>query len=69
VVVVPGAERVTGGPYRVVSHPNYVAVVAEGAALPLVRSGWITALAFSVLNAVLLRTRIKVENDALTRLT
>jgi methyltransferase len=69
VVVVPGAMRVTGGPYRFLSHPNYVAVVAEGAALPLVHTAWITALAFVVLNAALLRKRIKVENAALASLT
>jgi methyltransferase len=69
VVVVPGATRVADGPYRYVSHPNYVAVVAEGAALPMVHTAWITALAFSVLNAALLRTRIKVENAALASLT
>lgn len=69
VVVVPGATRVGTGPYRFVSHPNYVAVVAEGAALPLVRTAWVSALVFSVLNAILLRTRIKVENAALTSLT
>jgi methyltransferase len=69
VVVVPGARRVTGGPYRVVPHPNYVAVAAEGVALPLVHTAWITALVFSVLNAALLRTRIRVENRALASLT
>ncbi|MCV7298311.1 isoprenylcysteine carboxyl methyltransferase family protein [Mycobacterium barrassiae] len=69
VVVVPGAERVTSGPYRVVPHPNYVAVVAEGAALPLVHSGWLTTMVFSVLNALLLRRRIRVENAALESLT
>ncbi len=35
--------RVTGGPYRFLPHPNYVAVVLEGIALPLVHSAWITA--------------------------
>jgi methyltransferase len=69
VIVVPGAQRVTGGPYRFVSHPNYVAVVAEVVALPMVHTAWITAVGFSVLNAAVLRTRIKVENDALARLT
>ena len=68
VVVVPGAARVTDGPYRFFSHPNYVAVVVEGAALPLVHTAWITALVFAALNALLLRTRIKVENTALARL-
>lgn len=69
VVVVPGAARVTGGPYRFFSHPNYVAVVSEGIALPLVHSGWITAVVFTALNAMLLRTRIRTENAALASLT
>lgn len=69
VVVVPGASRVTGGPYRVVPHPNYVAVVSEGIALPLVHTAWITALVFTVLNAALLVRRIGTENDALAGLT
>ncbi|BBX06192.1 isoprenylcysteine carboxyl methyltransferase family protein [Mycolicibacterium aichiense] len=69
VVVIPGATRVDGGPYRFFSHPNYVAVVAEGIALPLVHTGWITALVFTVLNAALLRTRIRTENAALASLS
>jgi methyltransferase len=66
VVVVPGLPLVARGPYRWLSHPNYVAVVAEGVALPLVGSAWVTAIAFTVLNAVLLRVRITTENAALT---
>ena len=69
VVVVPGAPRIVGGPYRLVPHPNYVAVILEGAALPLVGCAWITAGVFSVANALLLRTRIQVENDALRSLS
>lgn len=69
VIVVPGAERITGGPYRFVPHPNYVAVVVEGVALPLVYGSWVTALVFTVLNAALLRTRVRVENAALAGLT
>ena len=68
VVVVPDAARVTGGPYRFFSHPNYVAVVVEGVALPLVHTAWVTAVAFTALNALVLRTRIGVENAALERL-
>jgi len=68
VVVIPDAPRVIGGPYRFFSHPNYVAVVIEGIALPLVHSAWVTALVFSVLNAALLRTRTRVENAALASL-
>jgi methyltransferase len=69
VIVVPGAARVTGGPYRYLSHPNYVAVAAEGLALPMVHTAWITALAFTVLNSALMTARIKVENAALASLT
>ncbi|OBG89574.1 hypothetical protein A5699_13330 [Mycobacterium sp. E802] len=69
VVVVPGATRVVDGPYRVLPHPNYVAVVTEGAALPLAGGAWITALVFTIANAALLRTRIRVENEALQGLT
>ena len=68
VVVIPGAPRVDGGPYRLFPHPNYVAVVAEGVALPLVHTAWITALVFTVLNAALLTRRITTENAALARL-
>ena len=69
VVVIPGAPRIDGGPYRWISHPNYVAVAIEGLALPLVHSAWVTALAFTTLNAALLSTRVSVENSALARLS
>ena len=57
-IVVPGLPRWPGGPYRFFPHPNYVAVVVEGFALPLVHTAWITALVFTVCNAVLLTVRI-----------
>lgn len=65
VVVVPGMPLVDRGPYRWVRHPNYVAVVLEGIALPLVHTAWITAVVFTLLNAWLLRVRMAVENQAL----
>ena len=65
VIVVPGLPLVSGGPYRLLRHPNYVAVVLEGAALPLVHSAWATAAGFTVLNAALLARRIQVEERAL----
>lgn len=68
VIVVPGMAPVTGGPYRFLPHPNYVAVVVEGVALPLVHGAWITAVVFTVLNAVLLTVRIRVEDAALATL-
>jgi methyltransferase len=65
VIVVPQAPLVRRGPYRWLHHPNYVAVVAEGVALPLVHTAWLTAASFTLANALLLTVRIRVENDAL----
>jgi len=68
VVVVPGATAVRSGPYRWLRHPNYLAVVVEGFALPLVHTAWLTALVFTVANAWLLRVRIRTEDAALRAL-
>lgn len=68
VIVVPGLAPVDSGPYRVFKHPNYVAVVVEGVALPLVHASWITAVVFTVANASLLRVRIRAEDAALSTL-
>lgn len=69
VIVVPGLGRVSSGPYRFLSHPNYLAVVVEGIALPLVHGAWVTALVFTGLNALLLGAfRIPTENRALASL-
>lgn len=66
VIVVPGLPLVTSGPYRWLRHPNYVAVTLEVAALPLVHTAWVTAVVFSIANAVLLLGfRIPVEERAL----
>lgn len=66
IIVVAGLGRVTRGPYRFLSHPNYVVVITEGIALPLVHTAWITAIAFTALNAVLLfGFRIPVEERAI----
>lgn len=65
VIVVPGLPLVTGGPYRLLRHPNYVAVAAEGIALPLVHGAWVTAVLFTLLNAVLMAVRVRCEEAAL----
>jgi methyltransferase len=65
VIVMPGRPLVKTGPYRWFAHPNYVAVIVEGAALPLVGSAWITACTFTALNAVLLTVRVRCETRAL----
>ncbi|WP_310529324.1 isoprenylcysteine carboxyl methyltransferase family protein [Nocardioides sp.] len=68
VIVVPGREPVDSGPYRLFRHPNYVAVVIEGVALPLVHASWITAVVFTIANAALLTVRIRAEDAALATL-
>jgi methyltransferase len=65
VIVIPGMPLVRTGPYRYFHHPNYAAVIVEGAALPLMGSAWITACAFTVLNAALLTVRVRCEMQAL----
>jgi methyltransferase len=64
-IVIPGASLVHRGPYRWLHHPNYTAVTVEVAALPLVHSAWLTAVVFSIANALVLNVRIRAENSAL----
>jgi methyltransferase len=65
IIILPGAPMVTGGPFRFVSHPNYLVVIGEIAVLPLVFGLWQVAVVFSVLNAIVLAIRISHENKAL----
>jgi len=65
IVVLPGAAPIATGPYRFLRHPNYLAVVLEIAALPLVHTAWATAVVFSALDGVLLAHRIRTEERAL----
>ena len=65
IISVPGALLITKGPYRFVSHPNYIIVTGEIALLPLVFGNWSVAFVWSVFNALLLAWRIHVENIAL----
>jgi methyltransferase len=65
VIVVPSEPPVRRGPYRFLRHPNYVAVAVEMLCVPLVHGAFLCALIFSVLDALLLRVRIRVEEEAL----
>ncbi len=66
ILVVPGVAPVARGPYRWLRHPNYVAVVSELAALPLIFGAWHTALVIGAANLVLLLgLRIPAEMRAL----
>ena len=68
VMVVPGAKRIRAGPYRYVNHPNYLIVCGEIAVVPLMFGAWTLAVIASALNLLALRTRIRVENQALAEI-
>lgn len=68
VVVPEEGAVVTSGPYRWIRHPNYLVVILEILALPLLHTAWVSALALSALNAVVLWRRIRTEEAALSQL-
>ncbi|MFI5168329.1 MAG: isoprenylcysteine carboxyl methyltransferase family protein [Thermoanaerobaculales bacterium] len=65
VIAVPGLAPVTTGPYRFLRHPNYLAVLVEAAAVPLIAGAWLSAVVFLAANAALLAIRIPLEERAL----
>lgn len=65
IIILPGEPLVRRGPYRFLSHPNYVVVVAEILVLPLAFGLAWYALIFSFLNAALMAVRISVETQGL----
>jgi methyltransferase len=69
ILVLPGRAPVEAGPYRFTRHPNYLAVIVEIATLPLVHTAWLTALVFSLADALLLRVRIRAEERALAEVS
>jgi methyltransferase len=65
IIVVPGSSPVVSGPYRYLRHPNYLAVLVEAVAVPLVHGAWISAVVFGLANTALLSVRIPAEERAL----
>jgi methyltransferase len=65
VIVVPGGQRVVSGPYRVVAHPNYVAVVGELAGAAIMAGAWIAGPLATLAFTGLIVTRVRVERAAL----
>ena len=68
VLVLPNHEIVTKGPYKYLRHPNYMTVIIEIASIPLIFSCYFTAAFFSLLNLLLLKRRIRIEEDALLKI-
>jgi methyltransferase len=69
IICLPGTPPITSGPYRFLRHPNYLAVIVEILALPLAHTAWLTAIVFSLANAILLTVRIRAEEAALARVS
>lgn len=66
-VVPPPPDRiVTTGPYAWIRHPNYLVVILEIAAIPMLHGAWITTVALSALNAFVLWHRIRTEEASLS---
>jgi methyltransferase len=65
IITLADAPLVRHGPFRWLKHPNYAVVVCEIAVLPLAFGAWQVALAWSLLNALLLWHRIRVEEAVL----
>ncbi len=55
------------GPYRWIRHPNYLCVILELAALPLVHGAWVSAVGLTLLNGLVLTRRIRIEERELAR--
>lgn len=66
IITLPGAPLVVKGPYRFVSHPNYVVVALEIAVLPLAFGLVGYAIVFTLLNAAMMWVRIRSEAGALS---
>lgn len=69
IIILPNANIVKKGPYRFIKHPNYIVVTAEVILIPLIFQAYVTAVVFSILNAVILMIRIPAEEKALKQLT
>jgi methyltransferase len=65
IIFLPGATPVTAGPYRFMRHPNYLAVILELFAVPLIHGAYLTSLTFTLANAAMLLVRIRAEEAAL----
>ena len=65
VFVVPGHPSIRRGLYRFFGHPNYLGVVLELWAIPMLGGLWWTAGIFSAINFFILWQRIEFEHRAL----
>ena len=65
IVSVPCSKVVRTGPYRFFRHPNYVVIVLEFLLFPLLLRAPFTLVSFSLANLLVLRQRIRLEEEVL----
>lgn len=68
ILVTHGTSSINTGPYKFISHPNYLAVIIEIAVIPLLFSCYLTFIIFSIINLLVLKRRIRIEEQALSTL-
>jgi methyltransferase len=68
IIVVPGTANIENGPYKYICHPNYIAVITEIAVIPLIFSCYFTSIIFTLINLILLKRRIRIEEHTLNYL-
>ena len=68
ILVTPNTSPISRGPYKYIRHPNYLAVIVEIAVIPLIFSCYLTSIIFTILNLIVLRRRIQIEEHALSTL-
>lgn len=67
VLVPPGEPPIVAGPYRVMRHPNYLAVCGEISGMALIVGAPVTGLAALAVFGCLMLRRIAIEDRALGR--
>ena len=67
VLVPPGSARTLRGPYRLLRHPNYLAVVGELVSVAMSVAAPITGVLATLAFGMVMRARLRVEDRALGR--
>lgn len=65
ILVLEDKDLITSGPYKYFKHPNYISVIIEFAIIPLLFSCYFTAIIFSILNLIVLKRRVRIEEKVL----
>jgi methyltransferase len=69
IVVVPDLPVVNTGIYRYLRHPNWLGVMGEIWAIPLIHGAYLTSTLFSLVNAWIIGRRVRCEERALSQVT